>query len=242
MFPFLKGGVYIYKRVVLKLSGEALAGEAGTGFNESVVNKIARDIKTIVDMEVEVCLVIGGGNFWRGRASNNMDRTKADQIGMLATIMNAIYFSEALKNLNIKSVIQTPIIVGTMTEQFSKDRAIEHLKSGRAVIFAGGTGHPFFSTDTITALRGSELEVDALLFAKNIDGVYDSDPKLNPNAKKFDTLKCEDIIKNNLKVIDLTAASLCLDQKIPIVIFDLNENDGIKKAILKQNVGTIVTV
>lgn len=242
MFPFLKGGVYIYKRVVLKLSGEALAGEAGTGFNESVVNKIARDIKTIVDMEVEVCLVIGGGNFWRGRASNNMDRTKADQIGMLATIMNAIYFSEALKNLNIKSVIQTPIIVGTMTEQFSKDRAIEHLKSGRAVIFAGGTGHPFFSTDTITALRGSELEVDALLFAKNIDGVYDSDPKLNPNAKKFDTLKCEDIIKNNLKVIDLTAASLCLDQKIPIVIFDLNEDDGIKKAILKQNVGTIVTV
>lgn len=242
MFPFLKGGVYIYKRVVLKLSGEALAGEAGTGFNESVVNKIARDIKTIVDMEVEVCLVIGGGNFWRGRASNNMDRTKADQIGMLATIMNAIYFSEALKILNIKSVIQTPIIVGTMTEQFSKDRAIEHLKSGRAVIFAGGTGHPFFSTDTITALRGSELEVDALLFAKNIDGVYDSDPKLNPNAKKFDTLKCEDIIKNNLKVIDLTAASLCLDQKIPIVIFDLNEDDGIKKAILKQNVGTIVTV
>lgn len=242
MFPFLKGGVYIYKRVVLKLSGEALAGEAGTGFNESVVNKIAKDIKTIVDMEVEVCLVIGGGNFWRGRTSNNMDRTKADQIGMLATIMNAIYFSESLKNLNIKSVIQTPIIVGTMTEQFSKDRAIEHLKSGRAVIFAGGTGHPFFSTDTITALRGSELEVDALLFAKNIDGVYDSDPKLNPNAKKFDTLKCEDIIKNNLKVIDLTAASLCLDQKIPIVIFDLNEDDGIKKAILKQNVGTIVTV
>lgn len=242
MFPFLKGGVYIYKRVVLKLSGEALAGEAGTGFNESVVNKIAKDIKTIVDMEVEVCLVIGGGNFWRGRTSNNMDRTKADQIGMLATIMNAIYFSESLKNLNIKSVIQTPIIVGTMTEQFSKDRAIEHLKSGRVVIFAGGTGHPFFSTDTITALRGSELEVDALLFAKNIDGVYDSDPKLNPNAKKFDTLKCEDIIKNNLKVIDLTAASLCLDQKIPIVIFDLNENDGIKKAILKQNVGTIVTV
>lgn len=242
MFPFLKGGVYIYKRVVLKLSGEALAGEAGTGFNESVVNKIAKDIKTIVDMEVEVCLVIGGGNFWRGRTSNNMDRTKADQIGMLATIMNAIYFSESLKNLNIKSVIQTPIIVGTMTEQFSKDRAIEHLKSGRVVIFAGGTGHPFFSTDTITALRGSELEVDALLFAKNIDGVYDSDPKLNPNAKKFDTLKCEDIIKNNLKVIDLTAASLCLDQKIPIVIFDLNEDDGIKKAILKQNVGTIVTV
>lgn len=193
-------------------------------------------------MNVKVSLVIGGGNFWRGRTSTNMDRTRADQIGMLATVMNAIYVSEALKNVGIESVIQTPIIIGTMTEQFSKQSALNHLKDNKVVIFACGTGHPFFSTDTITALRGAELEVDALLFAKNIDGVYDSDPKINPNAKKFDTLACEDILKNNLKVIDLTAASLCLEQKIPIVIFDLNMKDGIKRAVQEENVGTIVTV
>lgn len=193
-------------------------------------------------MGVQVSIVIGGGNFWRGRSSKNMDRTKADQIGMLATVMNAIYFSEAMENVGISSVVQTPIIIGTITEQFSKDKALEHLNSGKALIFAGGTGHPFFSTDSITALRGAELEVDALLFAKNIDGVYDSDPKLNPNAKKFDILPCEDIIKNNLKVIDLTAASLCLEQEIPIVIFDLDTIDGIKRAVLEENIGTLVTI
>jgi len=224
------------------LSGEALAGQNEHGFNEDVVKTIVNDIKKIVDMEVEVSLVIGGGNFWRGRMSNNMDRTRADQIGMLATAMNAIYISEALRNVGIESVIQTPIILGTMTEQFSKQSALKHLKENKIVIFACGTGHPFFSTDTIAALRGAELEVDALLFAKNIDGVYDSDPKTNPNAKKFDIISCEDILKNNLKVIDLTAASLCLEQKIPIVIFDLNMKDGIKRAVQEENVGTIVTV
>lgn len=224
------------------MSGEALAGQNEYGFNEDVVKTIANDIKKIVDMEVEVSLVIGGGNFWRGRTSNNMDRTRADQIGMLATAMNAIYISEALRNVGIESVIQTPIILGTMTEQFSKQSALKHLKENKIVIFACGTGHPFFSTDTIAALRGAELEVDALLFAKNIDGVYDSDPKTNPNAKKFDIISCEDILKNNLKVIDLTAASLCLEQKIPIVIFDLNMKDGIKRAVQEENVGTIVTV
>lgn len=193
-------------------------------------------------MGVEVSLVIGGGNFWRGRSSSNMDRTKADQIGMLATIMNAIYVSEVIKNVGINSVVQTPFVIGSMTELFSKDKAIEHLTAGKIVIFAGGTGHPFFSTDTITALRGAELEVDALLFAKNIDGVYDSDPKTNPDAKKFDVLSCKDIIKNNLKVIDLTAASLCMEQKIPIVIFDLDTEDGIKRAVLEENVGTLVSI
>lgn len=226
----------------MKLSGEALAGKASTGFDDNVINRIASDIKDILDMGVQISLVIGGGNFWRGRTSNNMDRTKSDQIGMLATVMNAIYFSESLKNNGIESVIQTPIILGAITEQFSKEKAISHMNSGKVVIFAAGIGHPFFSTDTVTALRGSELEVDALLFAKNIDGVYDSDPKLNPNAKKFDILKCEDIIKNNLKVIDLTAASLCLDQKIPIVIFDLDTQDGIKRAIYEENIGTLVTI
>ncbi len=224
------------------MSGEALAGQNEHGFNEDVVKTIVNDIKKIVDMEVEVSLVIGGGNFWRGRTSNNMDRTRADQIGMLATAMNAIYVSEVLRNAGIESVIQTPIILGTMTEQFSKQSALKHLKENKILIFACGTGHPFFSTDTIAALRGAELEVDALLFAKNIDGVYDSDPKTNPNAKKFDIISCEDILKNNLKVIDLTAASLCLEQKIPIVIFDLNMKDGIKRAVQEENVGTIVTV
>lgn len=226
----------------MKLSGEALAGKASIGFDDNVINRIASDIKDILDMGVQISLVIGGGNFWRGRTSNNMDRTKSDQIGMLATVMNAIYFSESLKNNGIESVIQTPIILGAITEQFSKEKAISHMNSGKVVIFAAGIGHPFFSTDTVTALRGAELEVDALLFAKNIDGVYDSDPKLNPNAKKFDILKCEDIIKNNLKVIDLTAASLCLDQKIPIVIFDLDTQDGIKRAIYEENIGTLVTI
>lgn len=232
----------MYKRIILKLSGEALAGQSEHGFNENVVKTIVNDIKKVVDMKVEVSLVIGGGNFWRGRTSNNMDRTRADQIGMLATVMNAIYVSEALKNVGIESVIQTPIILGTMTEQFSKQLALKHLKENKILIFACGTGHPFFSTDTIAALRGAELEVDALLFAKNIDGVYDCDPKTNTNAKKFDTISCEDIIKNNLKVIDTTAASLCFEQKIPIVIFDLNMKDGIKRAVQEENVGTIVTV
>lgn len=232
----------MYKRIVLKLSGEALAGEKGNGFDEATINSIVADIKKVVDMGVEVSLVIGGGNFWRGRSSSNMDRTRADQIGMLATVMNALYVSEVIRNQGMDVVIQTPIIIGTVTEQFSKQSALKHLSEGKIVIFAGGTGHPFFSTDSITALRGAELEADALLFAKNIDGVYDSDPKINPNAKKYDTLPCEEIIKNNLKVIDLTAASLCLDQKIPVVIFDLDTPDGIKKAVMGENVGTLVTV
>lgn len=236
------GSDFIYKRIILKLSGEALAGEKGTGFDETIIKNIVADIKKVIDMGVEVSLVIGGGNFWRGRSSSNMDRTKADQIGMLATVMNAIYISEVIKNAGINSVVQTPFAIGSMTELFSKEKAIEHLTAGKIVIFAGGTGHPFFSTDTITALRGAELEVDALLFAKNIDGVYDSDPKINPNAKKFDVLFCEDIIKNNLKVIDLTAASLCMEQKIPIVIFDLDTEDGIKRAVLEENVGTLVSI
>ncbi len=232
----------MYKSIVLKLSGEALAGNKTTGFDEEIIKKISLDIKEVINMGVSVSLVIGGGNFWRGRSSNNMDRTKADQIGMLATVMNAIYVSEVMRNIGLSVVIQTPIIIGTMTEQFSKDTALKHLSEGSVIIFAGGTGHPFFSTDSITALRGCELSVDALLFAKNIDGVYDSDPKINPNAKRFDKLPCEEIIRNNLKVIDLTAASLCLEQKIPVVIFDLDTKDGIKKAVLEENVGTIVTV
>ena len=191
----------MYKRIVLKLSGEALAGEKGSGFDENTINNIVADIKKVVDMGVEVSLVIGGGNFWRGRSSSNMDRTRADQIGMLATVMNALYVSEAMRNQGMEVVIQTPIIIGSVTEQFSKQSALKYLSEGKVLIFAGGTGHPFFSTDSITALRGAELEVDALLFAKNIDGVYDSDPRINPNAKKYDTLPCEEIIKDRKSVV-----------------------------------------
>ena len=234
----------MYNRIILKLSGEALAGEkSGVNFDNDVIKAIVGQIKKIVSNGTEVALVIGGGNFWRGRsADSKMDRCKADQIGLLATVMNAIYVADFLNQDGVEAVVQTPFKCGTMTEEFSKASALNHLKNGRVVIFAGGLGHPMFSTDTITALRGAELEADALFFAKNVDGVYDSDPNENPNAKKIDEIKCEDIIKNNLKVIDLTAASLCFEQKIPVVIFGLNEENSIVRAVGGQKLGTIVTV
>ena len=176
----------MYKRIILKLSGEALAGDKdGVMYDNETIFSVVDQIKEILDMGTQVALVIGGGNIWRGRSSNaEMDRTKADQIGMLATVMNAVYVADAFRQRGIKAVVQTPIIIGTVTEQFSKESAVKHLESGEVVIFAAGIGHPYFSTDTVTALRGAELDVDMLLFAKNVDGVYDSDPKINPNAKK----------------------------------------------------------
>jgi len=234
----------MYKRIVLKLSGEALAGEkSNVKFDNEVIKGIVLQIKEVMEMGTQVMLVIGGGNFWRGRsADSQMDRCKADQIGMLATIMNAIYVADFLRQEGIRAVVQTPFKCGTMTEEFSKDSAMDHIEKGEVVIFAGGLGHPMFSTDTITALRGAELEVDGLLFAKNVDGVYDSDPRTNPDAKKIDIIKCEDIIKNNLKVIDLTAASICYEQKIPVIIFGLNEENSIIRAVNGDKIGTVVTV
>ncbi len=187
----------MYKRIVLKISGEALAGEQeGVAFFEPVVDELVRQVKAVLEKGTQVSLVIGGGNFWRGRSANSqMDRTKADQIGMLATVMNAIYVADALRQKGIGAVVQTPFVVGTMTELFSKESALSHLQNGDVVIFAGGLGHPFFSTDTITALRGAELDADGLFFAKNVDGVYDSDPAVNANAKKIDCIKSEDIVK-----------------------------------------------
>lgn len=230
----------MYKRVLLKLSGEALAGDKGHGFCEATVTQVAKQIKQIVDMGIQVSVVIGGGNFWRGRSSETIDRTKADQIGMLATVMNAIYASEIFRSQGMDTVVQTPIKVGTMTEEFSKDSAVKNLTAGKVVFFAGGIGHPYFSTDTCAALRGIEVDCDVLLFAKNIDGVYDSDPNENPNAKKFDEIKCEDIVKSGLRVIDLTAASLCYDNKMPVLIFGLNEQNSIMRAIEGKKIGTIV--
>lgn len=233
----------MYNRVILKLSGEALAGNSDKSFDNETINAIIAQIKTIIEKGVQVSVVVGGGNFWRGRSANpQMDRCKADQIGMLATVMNAMYLSESFKINGLEAVVMTPFAVGTMTEQFSKEKALDLFNQGKIIIFAGGIGHPFFSTDTVTALRASELEADAILFAKNIDGVYDSDPATNPNAVKFDEIKCKDIVEKNLKVIDIAAANLCYEQKIPVVIFGLSEDNGVVKAAMGEKIGTIVTV
>ena len=234
----------MYKRIVLKLSGEALAGEKkGVTFDDSIIWGLIAQIKAVMAKGTQVSLVIGGGNFWRGRsADSKMDPTKAEHSGMLATVMNAIYVADAFRQNGIKAFVQTPIVIGTMTEQFSKESALAHLEKGEVVIFAAGMGHPFFSTDTITALRGAELDVDGLFFAKSIDGVYDDDPATNPNAKKIDCIRAEDIVKNNLKVIDMAAANLCFERKIPVIIFGLNEENSIMRAVGGEKIGTIVTV
>lgn len=234
----------MYKRIILKLSGEALAGDKdGIAFDDTIIWGLISQIKEVMKNGTQVCLVVGGGNFWRGRsATSEMDRTKADQIGMLATVMNAIYLADAFRQNGVLATVQTPVPFATMTELFSKDNAQARLENGEVLIFAAGIGHPFFSTDTITALRGAELDVDGLFFAKNIDGVYDDDPALNPNAKKIDTIKSEDIVKHNLKVIDMAAANLCFERKIPVVIFGLNEDRSIIRAVNGEKIGTIVTV
>lgn len=234
----------MYKRIILKLSGEALAGdEDGVMYNDDTIFAVVKQIKAVLDMGTQVALVIGGGNIWRGRNSNSeMDRTKADQIGMLATVMNAVYVADAFRQQGIKAAVQTPIIIGTVTEQFSKEAALDRMENGEVVIFAAGIGHPYFSTDTVTALRGCELDADILLFAKNVDGVYDSDPKSNPNAKKIDEIKCSDIIRQGLRVIDTSASSLCAEQKIPVLIFGLNEPNSIIRAVKGEKIGTAVTV
>lgn len=234
---------FMHKRVILKLSGEALSGDTDKAFDNQTINNFVLQIKQVIEKGVELCIVVGGGNFWRGRSANEkMDRTKADQIGMMATIMNAIYLSDSLAQNDIKSVVMTPFVVGAMTEQFNKQSALKHLKHKKVLIFAGGIGHPFFSTDTITALRACELEADAILFAKSIDGVYDKDPAKYSDAKKFDEIPCKDIVEKNLQVIDIAAASLCYEHKIPVIIFGLLEENSIVKASIGEKIGTIVTI
>lgn len=233
----------MYKRVVLKLSGEALAADSSKCFDNPTISNIVKQIKAVLDNGTQVTLVIGGGNFWRGRSANPaMDRVKADQIGMLATVMNAVYFADFCRQEGIEAVVMTPFAMGNITELFVKDKALKMLNEGKVLIFAGGIGHPFFSTDTVTALRASELTADAILFAKNIDGVYDSDPAVNPNAKKFDEIPCKDIVEKNLKVIDIAAANLCYEQKIPVEIFGLAEENSIVRAANGESIGTKVTV
>ncbi len=230
------------KRVLLKLSGEALAGEKKTGFDEDTVRTVALQVKQLVDRKMEIGIVIGGGNFWRGRTSENIDRTKADQIGMLATVMNCIYVSEIFRSVGMMTSILTPFECGTFTKLFSKDRANKYFAKGMVVFFAGGTGHPYFSTDTGTVLRAVEVEAEGILLAKAIDGVYDSDPKVNPNAKKFDEISIAEVIDRKLQVVDLTASILAMENKMPMYVFSLNEEDGIVKAVSGSFSGTTVTV
>ena len=231
-----------WKRVLLKLSGEALAGPKKTGFDEDTVKEVARQVKISPDAGVEIGIVIGGGNFWRGRTSTAIDRTKADQIGMLATVMNCIYVSEIFRSTGMETEIFTPFACGAMTELFSKDRANRCLKEGKIVFFAGGTGHPYFSTDTGITLRAVEMDADCILLAKSIDGVYDSDPRINPAAVKYDTVSIEEVIAKKLAVVDLTASIMCMEHRMPMAVFDLNEKDGIANAMQGKINGTIVTV
>jgi len=230
------------KRILLKLSGEALAGEKKTGFDEATVIGVAKQVKEIVDSGLEVSVVIGGGNFWRGRSSNTIDRTKADQIGMLATVMNCIYVSEIFRYVGMKTQVFTPFACGAMTELFSKDKVMECFEKGVVSFFAGGTGHPYFSTDTTTTLRAVEIEADVILLAKAVDGVYDSDPKTNPNAKKYDEVSIQEVIDQKLQVVDMTASIMCMENKMPMLVFGLNEENSIVNTVNGKFTGTKVTV
>ena len=230
------------KRIMLKLSGEALAGSKKTGFDEETVRKVALQVKQLVHAGTEVGIVIGGGNFWRGRTSENIDRTKADQIGMLATIMNCIYVSEIFRSVGMQTNILTPFECGSFTKLFSKDRANKYFAKGMVVFFAGGTGHPYFSTDTGVVLRAIEVEAETILLAKSIDGVYDSDPAKNPDAHKYDEVSIQEVIDKNLQVVDMTASILARDNKMPMWVFDLNEENSIVNTINGKFNGTKVTV
>lgn len=230
------------KRVLLKLSGEALAGDKKTGFDEATVMRVAKQVKILVDEGIEVGVVIGGGNFWRGRSSENIDRTKADQIGMLATVMNCIYVSEIFRSQGMMTSVLTPFACGSFTKDFSKDRANKYFAHGMVVFFAGGTGHPYFSTDTTTVLRAVEIEAETILLAKAVDGVYDSDPKSNPAAKKYDQVHIQEVIDKKLAVVDLTASIMCMENKMPMLVFGLNEENSIVNAAHGKITGTRVLV
>lgn len=230
------------KRILLKLSGEALAGDQKTGFDEETVRKVALQVKELTDSGIEVGIVTGGGNFWRGRTSENIDRTKADQIGMLATVMNCIYVSEIFRSVGMKTAVLTPFECGSFTKLFSKDRANKYFSRGMVVFFAGGTGHPYFSTDTGVVLRAIEVEAEVILLAKSIDGVYDKDPKTSQDAKKYDSITIDEVIEKNLQVVDMTASILARDNKMPMWVFGLNEENSIVNTVNGKFTGTRVTV
>ena len=227
-------------RILLKLSGEALAGDKHQGFDEATVLEVARQVKAVIDAGKQVAVVIGGGNFSRGRTSENMDRVKADQIGMLATVMNCIYAADMFRSVGLKTRIMSPFVCGNVTELFNKDIAIRALNQSEVVFFAGGTGHPYFSTDMATVLYAIEIEADGVLAGKAIDGVYDSDPKTNPNAKKYDVMQMKDIVNQQLGVIDLASAVLAMENHMPMMLFGLNEPDSIINAMTGKFNGTII--
>ena len=230
-----------YKRVMLKISGEALSGANGFGFDFEVVGRIAREVKTLVDMGVEVGLVVGGGNIWRGRTGEVMDRTTADHMGMLATCINALALQDALEGIGVMTRVQTAIEMKEIAEPFIRRRAVRHLEKGRVVIFGAGSGNPYFSTDTAAALRAAEIEADVILLAKNVDGVYDKDPNKFADAKKYDKLTYMEVIEQGLQVMDTTATTLCMDNNIPILVFGISEEGNIKKVMEGQKIGTIVS-
>ena len=230
----------VYKRVLLKISGEALAGSDKFGINEEMTRKVAKEIKQIHDLGVEVAIVVGGGNFWRGRTSKDMDRATADYMGMLATVMNSLAVQESLLAIGVPAKVQTSIEMREVAEPYARRKALSHLEHGDVVIFGAGTGNPFFSTGTAAALRAAEIGADVILLAKNVDGVYDSDPATNPDAVKFDDLTFMEVIERDLKVMDLTAATLCKDNNIAIHVFALAEEGNVLKALTGEKIGTIV--
>ncbi|MFA6940457.1 MAG: UMP kinase [Clostridiaceae bacterium] len=230
-----------YKRILLKISGEALSGKKGSGFDFDFTNRISNEIKEIVDMGVQVGLVVGGGNIWRGRTGEGMDRTTADYMGMLATCINALALQDSLENIGVLTRVQTAIEMREIAEPFIRRRAMRHLEKGRVVIFAAGTGNPYFSTDTTAALRAAEIEADVILLAKNVDAVYDKDPHKHKDAKKYDKLTYIEVLDQGLQVMDSTATSLCMDNNIPIHVFALEQEGNIKRAVLGEKIGTLVS-
>ena len=231
------------KRILLKLSGEALSGDKGFGFDEATCLEVGRQVKEITDKGTQVAIVIGGGNFWRGRNSSKIiERTKSDQVGMLGTVMTCIYVSEIFRTMGMATEVFTPFVCGAFTELFSKDKAMAALSEGKVVFFAGGTGHPYFSTDTGTTLRAIEIEADAILLAKAIDGVYDKDPKVCPDAVKYDEISIQQVVDQRLQVVDLTATIMCLENHMPMVVFGLNEKNSIVETLYGEFNGTYVTV
>lgn len=229
-----------YKRVLLKISGEALAGPDRFGLNQEIIASVTKNIKKCVDLGLELGIVVGGGNFWRGRQGENMDRTRADHMGMLATVMNSLALQDALEQAGVDVRVQSAIEMRAIAEPYIRGRAVRHLEKGRVVIFACGTGNPFFSTDTAAALRAAEIDADIILLAKKVDGVYSDDPNKNPNAVKYDQLSYSRVLAERLGVLDSTATSLCMDNSIPILVFALGDGAGILDAVQGKNLGTLV--
>ncbi len=229
-----------YKRILLKVSGEVMAGEKGVGIDFDTVLTICESIKKVVGLGAEVAIVVGGGNFWRGRTSGKMDRTRADHMGMLATVINALALSDALEQLGVEVRVQTAIAMHEVAEPYIRNKAVRHLEKGRVVVFGCGTGNPFCSTDSAAALRACEIDADVIFKATNVDGVYDSDPKTNKDAVKFDEISLAEVVEKRLHVMDTTAAAMCLENDIPILVFNLNDPDNIVRAVEGENIGTIV--